>query len=145
MFSWIDVRQQLVGIGPHHQYFIRRPDRNSTTTTPEDVVTELVAPEESLLSFLHPLRSVLVPEPLGLTRPEPIVQTTIEDTEQHKIANKNFYNPGRLKCHTAGQSGREEKPRGYGNTTKDHIPREQVTRKTKQVFENQDGFGWPGK
>jgi hypothetical protein len=33
----------------------------------------------------------------------------------------------------------------WGNTTKDHIPREQVTRKTKQVFENQDGFGGPEK
>ena len=64
MFSWIDVWQQLVGIGPHHQYFIRRPDRNSTATTPEDVVKELVSPEEFLLSGLQPLGIVFILAPL---------------------------------------------------------------------------------
>ena len=44
MFLRIDVWQHLVGIGPHHQHFIRCPDRDSTATTPEDVVKELVSP-----------------------------------------------------------------------------------------------------
>ncbi len=38
LFSRIDVGQHLVGVGPHHQHFIRRPDRNRADTTPEDVV-----------------------------------------------------------------------------------------------------------
>jgi len=42
MFSRVDVGQQLVGIGPHHHHFVRRPDRNPADTTPEDVVTQLV-------------------------------------------------------------------------------------------------------
>jgi hypothetical protein len=138
VFSRIDVRQKLVGIGPHHQYFIRRPDRNATATTPKDVVTKLVPPEKPLLSGLHPLGIVFVLEPLGLTRPEPVVQTTIEEDQQYKIADKNFNNPVRLKCHATGQSGQEEKLREYGDTTKTHIP-------WKQVFEDQEGFGRPGK
>ena len=64
LFSRIDVGEQLVGVGPHHQHFIRRPDRNGAKTTPEDVVKELVSPEEFLLSGLQPLGIVFILAPL---------------------------------------------------------------------------------
>ena len=77
LFSRIEVGQQLVGVGPHHQHFIRRPDWNGAKTAPEDVVAQLVPPEKSPLSLRHPLCVVFVLEPLGLARPEPVVPGTI--------------------------------------------------------------------
>ena len=66
MFLRIYVWQHLVGICPHHQHFILRPDRDSTATTPEDVVKELVSPEEFSLSGLQPLGIVFILGPFDL-------------------------------------------------------------------------------
>jgi len=141
IFSWIDVGQQLVGIGPHHQHFIRRPDRNRTATTPEDVVAQLVPPEELPLSRCQPLGIVFVLEPLGLTRPEPVVPGTIDEDQQHKVADKHLQDPVELEGDTAGQGRLEVEPRKGSAAKIDHIPRIQVTREAKQVFESLKGLG----
>ncbi len=145
IFSWIDVGQQLVGVGPHHQHFISRPDRNSADTTPEDVVAQLVPPEELTISRLQPLGVVFVLTPLRLTRPEPVVPGTIDDDQQHEVADKHLQDPVELEGDTAGQGRLEVEPRARGDAKIDHIPRIQVTWETKQVFESLDRLGWPGK
>ena len=106
----VQVGNDPPAVGPKHQDFVGGPRDATADAAPENVVTHLVVPQELALAGSHPVRGVLVLQPLRLLDPQPNVPGAHDDDQHHLVAEKDLQDPVPAELGRARQVRRQKVP-----------------------------------
>lgn len=139
LLTRIHVGDELIGISPQHQNFVGGPDGAAADAAPENVVAELIAPQELAFPGGHPFRSVLVLQALGFGGPESDVPCAHYEDEHHLVANVDFEYPVKAKIDGSREIWPEIEPGQSGDSHVDDIPGKKVVVEPFQKLERPGG------
>ncbi len=119
------ISDVTVGVNPQRDDFETGPDGDARDEAPEDVVPDLVAPQELVVIGVRPAAVKLVLIILAAAHVQPPVQAAGHQRQQRGVAQPDQCNPARRELGHRRHRGREEIPGDETEGDVEIAPREQ--------------------
>ncbi len=121
-------RQMAVGVGPHHDHFVGRPNGATAGDAPNDIVDKLRAEEKTRHFLAPPFGMKFEFFALRLEGVEPEMQTAVKQHHQHQVAHEDVGDPADLELGHAREFRLGIKPGDDSDGGEYDVPREQISR-----------------